>query len=85
MIEGDLSRRQRKTELYEVASALERQPGFVLEQAIQNFKLVKKGEIVARNGRKMLMAPKDFYPVLFGESAYTEIFGFMGEEVRIDW
>jgi predicted deacylase len=79
MIEGSLAIEKDMTKFYKVTAPLKKEPDFILEANIKNFRLVKKGDRVARNGERDLFAPQDFYPILFGENTYTEIFGFMGE------
>lgn len=72
-----------KTEYFEVLGTLVRPPGFKLERAIMNFSLVKKGEIVARDGKRIQKAPRNFYPLLFGPVSYKEIWGFMARKIDI--
>lgn len=85
MIEGVCTVKKGKTQFYRVAAPLQKERGFTLGTSIKNFQLVKKGDMVAHSGERMVLAPMDFYPILFGENSYTEIFGFMGEEVNVDW
>lgn len=84
MIRRGLSRRTKPwPEFYLVSEPLKKQPGFIIVKGIRNFVLVKKGQVVARDGQgKEVKAPKDFYPVLFGENTYTKIFGFMGKRME---
>lgn len=78
MTEGRLRRKKRSGEYYRISRALEKPEGFSVGKDIENFKLVRKGQVVAGNGSQWLRAPQDFYPVLFGKNTYTDIFGFMG-------
>ena len=82
MTEGRLRRKKRSGEYYRISRALEKPEGFSVGKDIENFKLVRKGQVVAGNGSQWLRAPQDFYPILFGRNTYTDIFGFMG--VRIE-
>jgi succinylglutamate desuccinylase len=67
---------------FECYSTFPRSYNDILDQSIINYKLVKKGEIVAISslGIKVL-AQEDFYPILFGETNYTTIFGFMAKKI----
>ena len=82
MTEGRLRRKKRSGEYYRISRALEKPEGFSVGKDIENFKLFRKGQVVAGNGSQWLRAPQDFYPILFGRNTYTDIFGFMG--VRIE-
>lgn len=74
-------RKKVKTEFYLVVNALEKNPGYILTNKIRNFKLVKRGDVVANFGQNKLKATKDFYPILFGEKAYKDIFGFCAKKI----
>lgn len=84
MIEGKkmVSKITHKTEYFQVVGALVRPKGLKLEQAIKNFSLVQRGEIIAQNGEAIQMATRNFYPFLFGEKTYKEIWGFMLKKVE---
>jgi len=84
MTKGRFGRSEVKSEFYNVSDSFEKTEGFILEKGIKNFKLVRKGEVIAKNKKELVLAPKDFYPVLFGNSTYEKIFGFMGERMDID-
>lgn len=54
----------------------------VLSSSIKNYELVLKGGVVGfSEGGDPIFAPEDFYPVLFGETNYKTLFGFMGRKV----
>jgi predicted deacylase len=54
----------------------------ILEKNIENFKLVKNGDVVGHTIQGLpITAPTDFYPVLFGKNSYTTIFGFMAKKI----
>lgn len=72
----------RKTEYFRVLGTLARPDGFKLKKTIKNFLLVRCGEIVAQDGERIQKAPRNFYPLLFGEKAYKEIWGFMSKKVK---
>ncbi len=77
MTEGRLRRKKHVGEYYQISRALEKPEGFSVGKDIENFKLVRKGQMVAGNGSQRLRALQDFYLVLFGKNTYTDIFGFM--------
>lgn len=77
-----LSKSAHKTEYFQVFGALMRPVGFKLERAIKNFSFVRRGEIVARHGKRIQKAPQYFYPLLFGERSYKKIWGFMLKKVK---
>jgi predicted deacylase len=86
MVEGRPKERKKpQTEFYRVSGPLRKEKGFTVEKGVRNFVLVRKGQVVARSGHGELLAPRDFYPVLFGRNTYTEIFGFMGERMDVGW
>jgi len=66
---------------FNVISTVARPEGYKLLGGIKNYVLIKKGQSYARRGRKLLIAGKGFYPILFGEKTYKNIFGFMGTKM----
>jgi succinylglutamate desuccinylase len=72
-----------KTNFYKINKSLNKEPDFKLLKSIKNFRLVKKGQIVAKNpnNQKTIKASKNFYPILFGQNNYEDIFGFIGERI----
>ena len=68
-----------KTSYFNVIQAVPKPKGYKLLKTIKNYKLVKKGQIFARQGKNALIAENDFYPILFGEKNYADIFGFGGD------
>jgi len=75
--------REKRPKVYRVFSPFPKTPNMVLEQGITNFRPIAKGDIVARKGGESIQAERDFVPILFGENRYTDIFGFMGEEISV--
>lgn len=71
-----------QTEYFESVGSLVRPAGFRLKKTIKNFALVKKGEVVAQKGSETQKALHDFYPFLFREKSYKEIWGFMAKKVK---
>lgn len=51
---------------------------------VVNFKLVRKGEMVAIGKRRKFMAPYDFYPILAREVAYPDILCLAAKSVKIE-
>jgi len=70
---------KRKTEFYKIIGTLVKKECFSL-MGVKNFKLVKKGQVVAGRENEIIKAKKDFYPILFGERAYKDIFGFTAKK-----
>lgn len=80
MIDGS-NKNKNKTEFYKIVSAVKKEKKFKLHK-ISNFKLVKKGQIIAKCKNEKINADEDFYPILFGERAYKDIFGFKAKKLR---
>lgn len=72
-----------ETQYYEVFSPISKPKGAVLEGEVQNFKLIKKGEVFARIQGEGIVAEEDFYPVIFGNTNYESIFGFAARLLTI--
>lgn len=66
------------TKYFEVFNQVHKPAGAVLESNIKNFTIIHKDQIFARlaNGNP-ISAGFDFYPVIFGNTNYETIFGFM--------
>lgn len=73
------SRSKKITQYFDVISEVARPRGFKLLKKTINYKLVHKGEAFATNGKNLLVAKESFYPILFGEKNYKNIFGFKGK------
>lgn len=77
MVSGIKAEPQRKKLYFHVLGPVLKPKGFKLSSKVRNFKLIKKGEIYATNKKdSKLKADMDFYPILFGEKRYKDIFGF---------
>ncbi|MFA7252698.1 MAG: succinylglutamate desuccinylase/aspartoacylase family protein [Candidatus Paceibacterota bacterium] len=70
-----------KSRYFSVNSAVKKPRGYKLLNKIRNYKLIKKGETYAVYGNKKLVAGEDFYPILFGQKNYEDIFGFKGQKL----
>ncbi len=79
VVEGKCNPHYKKTKVYVIQKPFPKTSSQKLIPTIQNFKFVKKGEVVAKDGGKYIRAPQSFYPVLFRKNTYKDIFGFMGE------
>lgn len=79
MLDGICKPHYGKTKIYVIKKAFPRKDSDELVPQIKNFTLVKKGQIVAKNGGDFIRSRKSFHPILFREPTYKDIFGFMGE------
>lgn len=77
-----LKEKNNKIEFYKIEGMVLKDENDRLSRKIRNFKLIKKGEAIAKSGREVVSAKKDFYPVLFGGKSYKDIFGFEAEKVE---
>lgn len=66
----------KKIDYYKMKGVAKKTRKDVLMKNVKNFKLIKKGDVFAMRNGKKLIAKDDFYPVLFGERSYDNIFGF---------
>lgn len=80
IINTNLPKNKIITKYFDVISTVTKPKGYKLLKKIKNYKLIKKGEIFAKKGNIGLVAKEDFYPVIFGEKNYKDIFGFMGKK-----
>ncbi|MDY6778988.1 MAG: succinylglutamate desuccinylase, partial [Halobacteria archaeon] len=51
------------------------------ELHVDNFELVREGEVYASTPEFRLVADRDFFPILMSEDGYEEILGFRGSRV----
>lgn len=72
---------QKDLKYFEVFSPIKKDMGFKPNPIIDNYKLVNKGDIIAKSKTEEIRAKEDFYPILFGEKNYKDIFGFMGRKL----
>jgi len=72
-----------KTIYYDVISTVTRLRGYKLNSNIKNYKLVRKGVLIAEKGKDLLVAEEDFYPILFFEKSYKDYFGFKAKKIKI--
>ena len=69
------------TRYFDVGSTTMKPKGYRLLKKIRNYKLVSKEEVYAKKGNTELRATEDFYPIIFGEKNYKDIFGFKGKRL----
>ncbi len=74
---------KRATRYFDVFGTVKKPKGYNLLRTIKNYTLVRRGEVYASNGKKVLAAQEDFYPILFGENTYHHYFGFKAKEMKI--
>lgn len=83
MIEGGVQKKKISTTYFEVTKSIPKAKGVRLLKQIKNYKLVKKTTTYARSGKQVFKAEQDFYPILFGQNNYKEIFGFAGRKMGV--
>jgi succinylglutamate desuccinylase len=71
------------TKYFDVVSTVKKPKGYKQLKNIKNYKLIHKGEVYAKKGKQKLIANQDFYPIIFGEKNYKDIFGFRGKKLKI--
>jgi len=69
------------TEYYEAYGVVPKPAGFSLAPDVLNYRKVFRGDVYARNGNATLRAEEDFYPFLFGENRYMDMFGFSARKL----
>ncbi len=82
LIDSKLPKRKVVTNCFNVTSSVKKPLGYTLLKGIKNYQLVSSGTVYATNGKEDLVAKKDFYPILFGEKKYKDIFGFSGKKIN---
>lgn len=82
MIQGKLKKSSGATEWFDVYRSVPKPKNAKLLPSIKNYKLVRKGVPYAVIGNEKIFATKDFYPILFGENSYREIFGFAARPIK---
>ncbi len=75
----ELDNFNQNTIYYRVFGALPKVEGMEIDKSIQNYHIIKMGQIMGFFIDKPMLAEQDFVPILFGKNRYKDIFGFMGE------
>ena len=70
------------TRYFDVSSVVRKPDGYKLLKGIKNYQPIRAGQAYAGNGKNKLIAKTNFYPILFGEKNYTDIFGFRGKKIK---
>lgn len=81
LIEAPVSRSKNTTKYFSEFSEVRKPKNYTLLPNIQNYKLVHKGRAFATNGNDYLKAKTSFYPILFGNRNYPDIFGFASTRI----
>jgi succinylglutamate desuccinylase len=68
---------------FDVFKAVRKPQDAELAAGVKNYKLIKKGQQYGISGGAALIATESFYPILFGEKKYKDIFGFAARRIRI--
>lgn len=84
MIDGELLEKDFKSKCFEIEQVFPKNQGDILDKNVTNYRVVKKGSVVATHKDIEIVAKEDFYPILFGEKNYNDIFGYMGQEISLD-
>ncbi len=79
IIDTKTPKSNKKATYFDVVSEAAKPKGYRLLKKIKNYKIVRKGEAFATNGKNRLIAEESFYPILFGGKSYKDIFGFKGK------
>ena len=81
IIDFPFSRNNVTTNYFDVVSTVPKSKGYKLLASVKNYRLIKKGQVYARSKDEPLVADEDFYPILFGQENYENIFGFKGKKI----
>jgi len=75
------ARATKQKKCFRITESIPKLEGFIALKNIKNYKLVLAGQPYVHNPitQCVLKAEKDFYPIIFNEQRYTDIFGFMGQ------
>jgi len=75
--------KNKKINFFEIIDTVPRPKGYKLIKKVKNYKIIKRNNNYAINKNKKLIAEDDFYPILFGEKNYKDIFGFKGKKYSV--
>lgn len=68
---------------FNVYKSVPKPKGSKLDKKIKNYSLVKKDQTYAISENKKIKAKNDFYPILFGQKNYENIFGFAARKISL--
>jgi succinylglutamate desuccinylase len=75
------NQRARATQCFNVIAEVQKPPAYTLLKHVRNYRIIPKGKVFATNGSSTLTAKRNFYPILFGNTNYEHIFGFMAQKM----
>lgn len=81
MIDFESKQNQNKTIAFKIDKQINKPGDAILFPKIKNYSLIKKGTVYASIGDKKMRSKEDFYPILFGQKNYKDIFGFAGKKI----
>ena len=82
MIEEKCPKSTEKTLWLDVYKMVAKPDKATLLKSIKNYKLIRKGDKYASCNGLPIRSKEDFYPILFGENNYNDIFGFAARMYR---
>jgi len=85
VVDPRINKKIRNTNLkkFNCYDVIKKKDGDIFKKGLNNFKLIKKGEIIKFDKNKNpVVADEDFYPILIGEKNYKDIFGFKGKLIK---
>ncbi len=80
MIESPKTKTENKITFFSIYKQVEKPTGAKLKKEIKNYKLIRKNQTYANIRHKKIIAKEDFYPILFGNNNYENIFGFAAKK-----
>ena len=70
-----------KTTFFIIYTTIPKPKGAMLIGSIKNYKLIRANQVYAKVKNVEIKADKNFYPILFGNKNYEEIFGFGASKI----
>ncbi len=83
MIEEKTPKKKRKVTWLDVYSMVSKKEGAKLLKSVKNYKLIMKGTAYGSFKGEDIRAAQDFYPILFGEKNYNDMFGFAARPYQV--
>lgn len=84
IISKKVRKSKNKTKWFNVYNTVPKEQSAKLLPNIKNYKLITKNTVYALLGKEKIKASEDFYPILFGEKSYKDIFGFAAKLMETD-
>jgi succinylglutamate desuccinylase len=82
ILDCPMKKNNNKPIFFDVYKSVPKPQGAKLDKKIKNYKIVKKGQVYATFKNEKIEATSDFYPILFGEKNYKDIFGFAAKKLN---